>query len=154
MKTHLAPGVGLLALLLAGALCFSLTACCSGPSPLNIFYGDTIPPWGGTLELGETSFLRVEYEVGPTASGDLLEFYQGDTRVTVPVATTVRDNSTVNGCGESNILHFEIAALEPGRYTVVHRESSGIGQELHCNGCEWGQFQGERAVSFELVVND
>lgn len=152
MKTLFARG-GLLALLSVSAFGFSLAACCSGPTYLNIFYGDSIPPWGGSVERGEVSFLSVEYEVGPSSIGPFLEFYEDDAPVEVAVASSIRDNRTMNGCGESNVLHFDISELEPGRYTVVHREANGTGDPLHCNGCEWSEYEGENAVSFELVVS-
>lgn len=153
MKTLFARG-GLLALLSVSAFGLSLSACCSGPTYLNIFYGDSLPPWGGAIERDDVSFLSVEYEVGPSATGPFLEFYEDGAPVEVAVASSIRDNRTMNGCGESNVLLFDISGLEPGRYTVVHREANGTGHPLHCNECEWGEYEGESAVSFELVVSD
>ena len=139
----------------AGAGLFVM-GCCNGPDFLTFGVGDSrsqfSPNWG---ERGpaQGSFFFVEYAEGKSLAGEPLEFYLDGASVDVPMTMELRDNNTVNGCGFSQVLTYDMSALPPGDYTVVHRRANGTGDAV-CNGeCLWEDFEGEEALVMVMELS-
>ena len=112
------------------------------------YQGVNVP--GGTVQV---AFADDEPETDMKLAGTPLEVYRGDDRL--GVRSTHESRGHVDGsCGYAQVEAFDLSALEPGSYTLVHRRSSGVNGEVHCGreACKWGLFEGEAALVTKLVI--
>lgn len=145
-----------IALVLA-ALAHLSTACCDGDSNYLTFgigemSGYTTVLWGESMEWSrpvvEASFPREQ-----SLAGEPLEVWQDGQRVEVSVVTDDVNNALNNGCGWSTNLLYDLQLLPAGTYTLVHRRDTGSGGRINClDRCPWVEFEGEEALTMELVV--
>jgi hypothetical protein len=139
--------------LLVAAILAAMSGCCGGTSPdyLTFEITGTTPRWGETMTAMGIVSMTAEYTRGKTLQGEPLELYQDDLRVDVPETTVERDNSTVDGCGFSTVITYDVSALAAGSYQLVHRRSAGTGDALNCIGdCPWTTFDGDAALVLTL----
>ena len=105
---------------------------------------------GGTLEVafsteGPTTALR--FEQPP------VEVFRGTERVSTPWRR-IEAGRADGACGFSHVASFDLRALPPGTYTLVHRRARGLGGGVHCGRerCAWGTYAGEDALVTALTL--
>ncbi|MDB4931627.1 MAG: hypothetical protein JWM10_4111 [Myxococcaceae bacterium] len=140
----------------------ALGGCClGGDDYLTLGLGPgtsrSVPPWGGTATFAvrDRPMLEADWLPEHPVAGAVFEAFADDGATPVALACSARriDNASRNGCGFSDQVTCDLAALPPGRYAIVHRRARGNGDPLNCAGaCPWTTFQGEPALRFTLAL--
>jgi len=96
---------------------------------------------GGTVQVG---FSDDSEATDMKLAGQAIEVFRGRERIDVPSKAEAR-GLTDGSCGHGFVTSYDLRALEPGRYTLVHRRACGINGEVYCGKepCPWGTFEGE-----------
>ncbi len=105
---------------------------------------------GGHIEV---FFLDSTEDTSHALAGEALEVYQGKRRLKIPSHFEHRGPQS-GSCGHAFVTTYDLSSLEPGTYTLVHRQSSGASGEASCGKepCPWGSYQGEPALVTTLVI--
>lgn len=159
------PGAGL-AVLIPGAF-----SPCSFDGTLVIHLSDVgAPSWNGTTlwrdhadsegyrgrvpgGTVEVAFIDSTPDTKMKLAGVPLEVYRGGARLEVP--WHMRAQGRADGaCGYAQVARFDLRALPPGEYTLVHRRASGVNGQVSCGTqlCTWGTFEGQEALVTQLVL--
>lgn len=105
---------------------------------------------GGTIEV---AFIDEDQETDMKLAGTPIELYRGTKRLPISSKRESPRRSD-GGCGYAQITSFDLSKLEPGSYTLVHRRTSGVNNEVDCGqeACKWTTFDGEAALVTTLVI--
>jgi hypothetical protein len=107
---------------------------------------------GGTVQV---AFSDDSATTDMKLAGKAIEVFRGSEPISVPSKATAQ-GLTTGSCGHGYVTSYDLRALSPGRYTLVHRRARGINGEVSCGKelCPWGTFKGEAALVTELVIPD
>lgn len=106
------------------------------------FWASNTPPWG----------YHVVVWVDPRPESEMVEFYSGSERL--PIAGVYRrDIPNAYGCNDTGVV-YDLSALPPGEYLLVHRRSSApLGREsFWANSNGWESYEGEAALVMTLEM--
>lgn len=105
---------------------------------------------GGTVQVG---FADDTPTTDMKLPAKAIEVFRGREPIDVPSKAETRKIGA-GACGHGFITSYDLRALGPGRYTLVHRRANGINGEVSCGAepCPWGTFEGADALVTELVI--